>query len=102
VILDFLSSTDIGKTVPPVVKDGDGGNEVSEGELRERAELEDQKRTEKLGAEDETGAGEGTLLFLPTRPFRHRWSRGGGGARFLCNFLGALSRLRGTGLDGGQ
>ena len=34
-ILDFLSSTDIGKKVPPVVKDGDVGSEVSEGELRE-------------------------------------------------------------------
>jgi len=68
-ILDFLSSTDVGKTVPPVAKDGDGGSEVLEGELRERAELEDEKRTEELGAADETGAGEGTPLFLPTPPF---------------------------------
>ena len=58
--------------MPPVAKDGDGGSEVSEGELRERAEraeLEDEKRTEELGAEDETGAGEGTPLSLPTPSF---------------------------------
>jgi len=67
-ILDFLSSTDVGKTVPPVAEDGDGGSEASEGELRERAELEEEKRTEELGAEDETGAGEGAPLFLPTPP----------------------------------
>jgi len=68
-ILDSLASTDVGKTVPPVAKDRDGGSEVSEGELRERAELEDEKRTEELGAEDETGAGEGTPLFLLTPSF---------------------------------
>jgi len=68
-ILDFLSSMDVGKTVPPVAKNGDGGSEVSEGELCERVELEDEKRTEELGAEDETGAGEGTPLFLPIPSF---------------------------------
>jgi len=34
-ILDFLSMMDIGKTVPPVAKNGDGGSEVLEGELWE-------------------------------------------------------------------
>jgi len=68
-ILDFLSSTDVGKTVPPGAEEEDGGSEASEGELRERAELEDGKWAEERGAEDERGAGEGSPLFLPTPPF---------------------------------
>jgi len=68
-ILEFLASMDIGKTVPPVANDGDRGSKVSEGEQQEQAELEDKKRTEELGAENETGAGEGTLLFLPNPSF---------------------------------
>ena len=68
-MLDFLSSTDVGKTVPPAAEEGDGGSEVSEGELRERTNLEDEKWAEERGAEDEMGAGEGTPLFLRTPSF---------------------------------
>ena len=101
-MLDFLSLTDVGKTVPPGAEEGDGGSEASEGELRERAELEDEKRSEERGAEDKRGAGEERRCSYPPRPSWHRWSRGGGDVRLLCDFLGALSRLRGTGLGGGQ
>jgi len=66
-VLDFLSSTDVGKIVP-AVKEDDAGSEASEWELRERAEREEEKRAEELGAED-VGAGREHRLFLPTPPF---------------------------------
>jgi len=68
-VLDFLTSTDVGKIVPAVEEDA--GSEASEWELRERAELEEERRAEgeALGAEDETGAGEEPPLFLPTPSF---------------------------------
>ena len=68
-MLDFLTSTDVGKIVPAVEEDA--GSEASEWELRERAELEEERRAEgeALGAEDETGAGEEPPLFLPTPSF---------------------------------
>jgi len=34
--LDFLSTTDVGRLVPPLEEEGIAGNEVSEWELRER------------------------------------------------------------------
>jgi len=43
--------------------EADAGSEVSEWELRERQEREEERRAEVLGA------GEGTPLFLPTPPF---------------------------------
>ena len=55
--------------VPAVEAKDDAGNEASEWELRERQEREEERREEELGAEEEPGAGEGTLLFLPTPPF---------------------------------
>jgi len=47
------------------------GSEVSEWELRERMEWEEERRAEAevLGAEGETGAGEEPPLFLPTPSF---------------------------------
>jgi len=68
-VLDFLSSTDVGKIAPAVEAEDDVGSEASEWELRERREREEGRRAEELGAEDELGAGEGTLLFLPNPPF---------------------------------
>ena len=68
-VLDFLSSTDVGKTVPAVEVEGDAGSEASEWELRERAEREAERRAEGLDAEDEGEAGEEHRLFLPTPPF---------------------------------
>jgi len=68
-VLDFLTSTDLGKIVLAVEEDA--GNEASEWELRERMEREEERRVEveELGAKDETGAGEEPPLFLPTPSF---------------------------------
>ena len=81
-VLDFLSSTDVGKIVPtveeedgvgkivPTVEEEDGvGSEASEWELRERQEREEEKRAGALGAENEVAAGEEPPLFLPTPSF---------------------------------
>jgi len=61
----------VGKLVPPEDEGkGDAGSEVSEWELRERREREDERRVEaeELGAGEEWGGGE-QPLFLPTPPF---------------------------------
>ena len=60
-MLDFLSSTDVGKIVPAVEVEDDAGSEASEWELWERQEWDEKEREEELG-------GEGTPLFLPTPP----------------------------------
>jgi len=69
VVLDFLTSTGVGKIVPAVEEDA--GSEASEWELRERMEQEQERRAEAeaLGAEDEAGAGKEPPLFFPTPPF---------------------------------
>jgi len=69
-VLDFLSSTDVGKIVPAVETDAEG-SEASEWELRERREREEEMETEAqvLGAEEEGDAGDEQQLFLPTPPF---------------------------------
>ena len=41
-VLDFLSSTDVGRPVLPL-EEGDAGSEVSERELRERREWEEER-----------------------------------------------------------
>jgi len=68
-ILDFLATMDVGKTVPAVEVEADeeAGSEVSEGELRERAEQEEERRAEELGTENEGEEEHG--LFLPTPAF---------------------------------
>jgi len=68
-VLDFLSSTDVGKIVPAVEVEDDAGSEASEWELRERREQEEERKVEELGAEEGLVAGEGTLRFLATPPF---------------------------------
>jgi len=70
-VLDILSSTDVGRLVPPLEERGDAGSEVSEWELRERRERQEEREeeAEALGAEDEMDAGEGLPLFLPTPSF---------------------------------
>ena len=71
VVLDFLSSTDVGRTVPPVAGDdgeGDAGSEASEMELRERAEREEERRAEEPDTEDDEEEEE-HRLFLPTPSF---------------------------------
>jgi len=68
-VLDFLTSTDIGRIVPAVEVDADGGSDVPEWELRERQERGDEGEAEALGAEDEVNSGEEPPLFLPTPSF---------------------------------
>ena len=57
-VLDFLSSTDVGRLVPPE-EETDAGSEASEWELRERREREEEREAEAeaLGAEGELGGG---------------------------------------------
>ena len=64
VVLDFLASTEVGKTVPAVEEDT--RSEVSEWEIQERAGREEERRTEAeaLGMEVEEPP-----LFLPTPTF---------------------------------
>jgi len=50
-ILDFLTSTDVGRIAPAVGEKADTGSEVSEWELRERREREVERGVEALGAE---------------------------------------------------
>ena len=64
VVLDFLSTTDVGRRVP-VTAEEDAESEVSEWELREWREREGEREAEvqRLGAEVEEP------LFLPTPAF---------------------------------
>jgi len=66
-VLNFLSSTDVGKTVP-VVEEG-AESEVSEWELWERVEREAEWRAEEPNTEGVEEAGGEHQLFLPTPPF---------------------------------
>jgi len=63
-VLDFLSTTDVGR-LAPALADEDAQSEVSEWELRERREREEERgaEAERLGAEVEEP------LFLPTPAF---------------------------------
>ena len=61
-MLDFLSSTDVGRLVPA---EKDAGSEVSGRGLRQRREREEEGKVEA----EELGAGEELPLFLPTPPF---------------------------------
>jgi len=63
-VLDFLSTTEVGRLVPPPA-DEDVQSEASEWELRERREREEEKgaEAERLGTEVEDP------LFLPTPAF---------------------------------
>ena len=86
-VLDFLTSTDVGRLVPPL-EEGDAGREVSEWELRERQEREEEREAEaeELGATGELGDGRATAV--PSHPIVHgvvRRGVGGGGDR--CAFL---------------
>jgi len=63
-VLDFLSTTDVGRLAPA---EEDAESEVSEWERRERRE-ERRAEAEELGVAGELAAGEG-LLFLPKPSF---------------------------------
>jgi len=64
-VLDFLSSTDVGRTVP-AVEEKDAESEVSEWELRERAEREEERRAEERGVKDEREEEHQRLLPTPS------------------------------------
>jgi len=61
-VLDFLSTTDVGRLAPT---EEDAESETSEWELRERREREAESRAEA----EELGAGGVLPLFLPTPSF---------------------------------
>jgi hypothetical protein len=67
-VLDFLSSTDMGRLVPPLKEVGDAGSEVSKSDLWERWERQEEREgeAEALAA---VGDGEKRPLFLPTPSF---------------------------------
>ena len=114
-VLDFLSSTDVGRLVLPL-EESDAGSEVSEWELRERRERGEEREVEaeELGAAGElgVGGGGGGDTAVPTHAPLHGIRRRGVGlwGRFPLLFPLSLSllfpwcalHLRGTGLGGGQ
>jgi len=69
-VLDFLSSTDVGRLVPPL-EERIAGSQVPEWELRERRERDEEREAEavEVGAAGEVDAGGELPLFLPTPPF---------------------------------
>jgi len=77
-VLDFLASTDVGKTVLAVGEEGGAGSEASECELWERREREEGREAEAaaLGAADELG-GRGGAAIVPTHPIVHGIGRRG-------------------------
>jgi len=85
-VLDFLSTTDVGRQLPA---EEDVRTGVSEWELRERREREEERRAEaeELGAAEEWALEE-LPLFLPTPSFMASADEDqGGGILFLLFFL---------------
>ena len=108
-VLDFLSTTDVGRLV---LAEEDTVSEVTEWEHRERREREEESRVgaEELGAAGDLGAGEELPLLLPRPPSCHSQMRIVGWgyyfsplvrAHFLCYFLGVQPSL-GKGQGGGH
>jgi hypothetical protein len=64
-VLDFLTTTDVGRLAPAPADEEDAQSEASQWELRERGDREEERRmeAEELGAEVEES------LFLPTPAF---------------------------------
>jgi len=84
VVLDFLSSTDVGSLVPT---EDHVGSDVSQWEPRERREWEAERRAEELGAQEERGAGEDHRCSCPPPLSCHRQKRVADRSRFLLLFL---------------
>ena len=96
-VLDILSSTDVGRLVPPLEEEGSAASEVYEWELRKRRERQEEQ-------EGEGGAGCGGRYWrwggtsvVPSRPLIHGIGRRGvgDGSRFsfvlsFVNFLGHI------------
>jgi len=93
-VLDFLSSTDVGRFVPPP-EEGEAGGEVSEWEHRERREREEEleAEVEELGAAGELGAGGSCHSSYPCPPSWHPQTRSRilGTACFVLSFAFPLS-----------
>jgi len=103
-VLDFLSSTDVGRLVPPLKEKDDAGSEVSEWELRERQERQEEREgeAEALGAVDDWATGRNFRCSFP--PLIYGIGRRGGGdgsqfsfvlsfvnfLRHICSFLGQV------------
>jgi len=70
-VLDFLSTTDVGRLVPPLKEEDNAGSVASEWEIQECREREEERKgeAEALGAVDDMGDGEELPLFLPTPSF---------------------------------
>jgi len=93
-VLDFLSSTDVGRLVPPLEEEGHAGSEVSEWELRERRERQEEREAEAeaRGVVDDMGDGEELPLFLPTPSFvASAGEEEGTGHAFLFSLLLLIS-----------
>jgi hypothetical protein len=110
-VLDFLSTTDVGRLVPAPVEE-DAQSETLEWQFRERSEREEVRRRE---AEELGEGGEEQPLFLPTPSFmvstEEEWSHEGDvplpffSLSFVMSFLiflGAPYHHLGTGLGRGQ
>jgi hypothetical protein len=116
-VLDFLSTTDVGRKVPNSAAEEEAQSEASEWELREPREREVERRVQA----EELGAwGWGTTAVSPHASFRSVRGRGVGAEKvfgvfllflflfpflyfllfFLCDFLGALLYHLVTGLGG--
>jgi len=61
----------VGRQVPPVDEEDNTGSKVSEWQLQEHQERQEEgeEKAEVLGAEEEMCTGEGLPLFLPTPNF---------------------------------
>ena len=102
-VLDFLSSTDVGRLVLPL-EESDAGSEVSEWELRELRERGEEREVEaeELGAAGELGVGGGGRYrcSYPRPPSWHpqTWSRIVGTFSFALSFVSlfAISLVRAT------
>ena len=106
---DFLSSTVVGRLMPPLEEGGDAGSEASEWELQKLREQEEKQEAEaeaeELWAAAGSGAGEEWLLFLPTPSSMISADEESEMAAFpmLFSFVVSLGRYPlGTGLGGGQ
>ena len=92
-VLGFLSATTVGKLVPP---GDDAGSEVSEWELRERREREEERRAEaeELGAAGDWAPWRNNRCSYPCPPSWHppkmRRDRGTG-TPFSCSLAGPES-----------
>jgi len=69
VVLDFLTSTDVGRLSTPLEEGDDAASKVSEWELQECLEQEEEWKASELDAAGGGGAMKGLPLFLRTASF---------------------------------